>query len=115
MFSRYHGDRVVQATLAGLNPLSYSVTRDSKSGLLTIKVVNMGQGPQTTQIVLKGIDAVGAVGKAITLSASGPAETNTLADPRHIVPVTTAFKPTGTTFPYTFAPYSITILTLPAK
>ncbi len=115
MFSRYHGDRIVQTTLSGLNPLAYSVSRDSKSGMLYVKVVNMGQQAQTTQMVLKGIDAVGANGKAIVLSASGPTETNTLADPRHIVPVTTAFKPAGTTFPYTFPPYSITILTLPTR
>ena len=115
IFSVYHGDAVLNAEMTGGSDLHYVVSRANKSGAMYIKVVNMSGAAQSAQIVLKGAKSVGARGTAVTLAANSPADTNTLADPTHVVPVTSAFKPSGTTFRYTFPPYSITALILQAR
>ena len=114
MFSLYHGDQIISANLSGLRPLYYTASRDSKTGTVYLKVINRMGTPQTVDIALKGIKTVGKSGKAITMTAASPAETNTLTDPKHITPTTAPFHPAGTTFNYTFPPYSVTALVLPA-
>ena len=114
MFSLYHGDQILPADLSGLRPLYYTASRDSKTGTVYLKVVNRMGTAQTVDIALKGLKAIGKSGRAVTLTAASPAETNTLTDPKHITPTTTPFQPAGTTFHYTFPPYSVTALVLPA-
>jgi len=118
MFSQNHGDSVVKATLSGLPdvkvaPLDYSVTKDSKTGALTIKMVNVTDAPQTTAITIDGAAGLAPTGKAITLSGK-PDETNSLTDPKHLVPVESEVPGVGASFNYTFPPYSVTVLRLPA-
>jgi len=118
MFSQNHGDSVVKATLSGLPvvkvaPLDYSVTKDSKTGALTIKMVNVTDAPQTTAITIDGAAGLAPTGKAITLSGK-PDETNSLTDPKHLVPVESEVTGVGASFNYTFPPYSVTVLRLPA-
>ena len=114
MFSLYHGDQILPADLSGLRPLYYTASRDSKTGTIYLKVVNRMGTAQTVDVALKGLKTIGKSGKAVTLSAATPAETNTLTDPKHLTPTTAPFQPTGTTFRYTFPPYSVTALVLPA-
>ena len=119
MFSRNHGDLVVQATLDGLPPgpapaLDVVVTKDDKSGWLYLKVVNVTADPQPTAISIDGSDNLAATGKAITLSGQ-PDETNSLDDPTRVVPVESDVPGIGPTFSYTFPPYSITVLHLSAR
>jgi alpha-N-arabinofuranosidase len=116
MFSRYHGDTSVRATLSGLNgaavaPLDTSVTRDSATGGITIKMVNVTGNPQETAIHVEGADGLAGTGRAVTLSAR-PEETNSITDPTHVVPVESEFRGVGPSFTYTFAPYSVTVLQL---
>ena len=116
MFSRYHGDRIVETRQTGLNPLYYTVSRDSKRGTLYIKVVNRSAVAQPVRIAFKGVALSGKSGEAITLSSTHPSDTNTLTDPVHVVPVTTAFSAVaGDGLRYTFAPFSVTVLALPAR
>jgi alpha-N-arabinofuranosidase len=119
MFSQSHGDAVVQARLSGLPqgkiaPLDCSVTKDSKTGSLTIKMVNVTDSPQTTAITIDGSFGLAATGKATTLSGK-PEETNSITDPTHLVPVQTDVLGVGPSFSYTFPPYSITVLQLPVQ
>jgi alpha-N-arabinofuranosidase len=116
MFSRYHGDTSVRATLTGLPetpiaPLDTSVTRDSGTGAITIKMVNVTGSPQRTDIELDGAEDLSGTGRAVTLSAR-PEETNSITDPTHVVPVESEFEGVGPSFTYTFAPYSVTVLQL---
>ena len=119
MFSQNHGDEVVQAKLSGLSqddkaaPLDCSVTKDSKTGALTIKMVNVTDVPRTTTIMIDGALGLAPIGKAITLSGK-PEETNSITDPKHLVPVESDVPDVGASFSYTFPPYSVTVLQLPA-
>ena len=103
------------ADSAGLTPLAYSVSRSSKNGVVYIKVVNRLATPQTTQITLQGAAFSGRQGKAITLAASSVSETNTLTDPKHIIPKTSAFSYAKDGLKYTFPAYSVTVLTLTTR
>jgi alpha-N-arabinofuranosidase len=119
MFSQNHGDQVVHAALSGLPggkvaPLDCSVTKDSKTGALTIKMVNVTENPQATAITIDGALGLAPTGKAITLSGK-PEETNSITDPTHLVPVETDVPGVGPSFSYTFPPYSVTVLKLPVQ
>jgi len=116
MFSGNHGDQSIRATLSGLPdaavaPLDTSVTRDGDTGAIYIKMVNVTGTPQPTAITLEGAQSLAGTGRSVTLSAK-PGETNSIADPTHVVPVESEFGGVASAFTYTFAPYSVTVLTL---
>ena len=66
-------------------------------------------------IELNGTAQVGGDGKAITLRATGPTDTNSIAEPTKIVPVAEPLKNVASGFSYTFPAWSITVLELAAK
>jgi alpha-N-arabinofuranosidase len=113
MFSRNHGDQILRASLPA-SPLHYSVTRDSKSGEITIKLVNPQPAPAPLEIELHGIRKLGATATETTLSAS-PTETNSIDQPRRVVPVTRKVRGIQSKFTYTVAPNSITVLRVDAR
>lgn len=94
--------------------LSYVVTRDSKSGIIYLKVVNIIGDPQTMQVDLSGVKSVMPVATAITLSGK-PEDTNSITDPKKVIPVTSKVNGIKPSFQYTFLPYSITVLKIEAK
>jgi alpha-N-arabinofuranosidase len=113
MFSRNHGDTILQTTLTGA-PLLSSVTRDSKTGAVIIKYVNPQATPQEVYIDLKGVRTV-APRAAMILLAADPAATNAIDKPTIVVPITKQVSDIGLSFTHTFPPYSITILRLDAQ
>ncbi len=112
MFAAHHGDTVIPATLTGGVDLYESVTRDTKSGALYVKLVNTAASSRSVHITLSGIRTVQPTGTAVTLSGSGPKDTNTITTPNKIVPVTSKLTGMGKSFDYPLAPYSVTILQL---
>jgi len=90
-------------------------TRDSKTGTLFLKVVNRAGTPQPVQVEISGLAAVESKGQIITLSAKAPDETNSIAEPTKIVPVTMNVDGLGANFTHTFPPYSITVLQMKGK
>ncbi len=112
MFSQYHGDVVVPTQLSGSGGLYFVASKDTRNGTVSIKVVNPGSSAKTVRIVLNSGKSVGATGTAVVLSSASPTDTNTLSNPTQIVPVTHHLKALGSSFNYSFAPYSITALTL---
>lgn len=110
MFSRYHGDIVLPATLSGGAQLSESVTRDSTTGTIIVKVVNAASTEQSVQISLAGVPTVVPTGLASVLTSASSTDTNTLTDPVHIVPALTTVGGLSQNFSYTFAPLSVTVL-----
>jgi alpha-L-arabinofuranosidase len=115
MFAANHGDTVIPATATGATDLYESVTRDSTSGMLTVKLVNTTAQARSVHFDLTGFGTVAPNGTAITLSGSGPKDTNTITEPTKIVPVTSKVTGIGKSFDYKLAPYSVTILKVQTK
>jgi alpha-N-arabinofuranosidase len=90
-------------------------TRDSKTGAIYVKVVNRAATPQPVHLALSGVTAVEPGGQITTISGSSPADTNSIADPARIVPVTSKIDGLSADFTRTFAPYSINVLELKTR
>jgi alpha-L-arabinofuranosidase len=111
MFASNVGAEIVPATLANTDTRIYtSVTRDDSRHKLFIKVVNATSTPQTLAIKLEGIDKVAPHAELTTLSGKSQNATNTIADPRAIVPVKRTIAIAGTHLHQSFAPYSVNVL-----
>jgi alpha-N-arabinofuranosidase len=93
----------------------FSATRSEQRGEIYLKVVNSIGSAQTVQVDLAGAARVAAEGKAIVLSSAQKEDTNTIAEPNKVVPVTSKASGLGKQFNYSFAPYSVTVLVLSTK
>jgi alpha-N-arabinofuranosidase len=127
LFSVYRGDTVLATSLEGpagmfssdkpkVGPVLFaSVTRDKAKGVVYIKCVNTGSSAQVVRIDLAGAASVEPTGTAIVLAGSSPTDTNTLADPTHIVPVSAALEGVSSSFSHTFPAYSLSVLVLQTR
>jgi alpha-N-arabinofuranosidase len=113
MFSCNVGDTILKAKFSG-GELQGTVTRDSKSGMTFVKIVNPLQTEQALEIELKGVGSVAPTAEVETLSAA-PEATNSLAEPSKVVPVKSQVSDIKPRFTHTLAPYSITVLKLKSK
>ncbi|MGA8309255.1 MAG: alpha-L-arabinofuranosidase C-terminal domain-containing protein [Terriglobales bacterium] len=115
MFSNHVGDQILDATLDG-TPLRffYSVTRDSRDGKLYLKMVNATASPRTLTIRLKGVSQVSKNGKLISMSTKTTESTNTILDPKKIVPKESTIGNAAAQFSHTLPPYSIQVMELEA-
>jgi alpha-N-arabinofuranosidase len=139
MFSAHHGDEILATESqniptrdwqppvqrrggAGQPPPSvqqirqifFDATRGRRTGTIYLKVVNELGTPQPVRIQISGVAGVDPEGTAMVLRASSPDDTNSLLEPRKIVPVTATIA-AGTDFAFELPPYSITILELKTK
>jgi alpha-L-arabinofuranosidase len=116
MFSNHIGSVTPKSELKAESDLllPYSVTRQTKTGKIYLKVVNPGSSAQSVKIVLGGLTKIQEEGQVITLSAGSPEDTNSITEPTKIVPVSSPLKNVASTFSYTFPAYSITVLELTA-
>jgi alpha-N-arabinofuranosidase len=142
MFSAHHGDTILPATdeniplkdwqpptpragadgkqpparpLQHVPTLFYSATRDSKTGIVYLKIVNRASAPQPVRLEIAGLASVEPKGQSIAMTAGSPDDTNTVTEPSKIAPKTSAIDGLGANFTKTFPPYSITILEMKAK
>jgi alpha-N-arabinofuranosidase len=116
MFDGHIGDQIIAATLDGTAPrVFYSVTRDSKTGTVYLKLVNAASTPQPVKIDLQGVASVTSTAKLISMSAKTPAATNTIHTPTNIVPVESTISTAASHFTHTLPAYSIQILELKTK
>ena len=136
MFSQYLGNQVVMIdakdlptqlkkpnardSAAGVQPKSipamfFSATKTTKTGIIYLKVVNASAISQNVKIDLQGNETVTSKGKAITISAHNPEDTNSITEPDKIVPSTTIVKGMGKHFHIDFPAYSVTVLQLQTK
>ncbi len=95
--------------------LHFVVTKDTKKNMIYLKMVNTQGAPQPVQITLSAATQIAPQGMAITLSSTDPKDTNTISEPKKIIPITTPATGLGANFTYTFAPYSITVLRIPLQ
>src|SRR5271166_5426472 len=104
MFSRNLGDEILSVT-TDETAVQGSATRDSRTGEIFLKLVN----PQTTaemlSINLNGITSVRSRAEAITLGGD-PEDSNSLSQPRKVVPVTKTVHGVKPQFVYKVPPGS---------
>jgi alpha-N-arabinofuranosidase len=115
MFAEYLGSEVPTSSISGAGDRFFcSVTRDPAKGVVYLKLVNASSRPQSVNVTLAGTGNVGSTAALVTLSGSNTAETNSISDPRRIVPVKSSIK-TGDKFAHTTPAYSVQVITVEAK
>jgi alpha-N-arabinofuranosidase len=136
MFSTMHGDQILATDSQNIptrewqprpprggNPppprqirqIFFDATRDSRSGILYLKVVNVAGTAQRINVQIAGCKKIASQGEAISLAASSPSDTNSLEQPQKIVPRAEKVDNMSTNFMREFPAYSITVLKLKAK
>ena len=135
MFSTMHGDEILATdsrdiptrdwqprASRGVTPpprqlrqIFFDATRDSRSGILYLKVVNEAGTAQQIQIQINGVPKIAADGEMVSLAAGSPNDTNSLEQPQKIVPRAEKAGNLSANFQREFPPYSITVLKLKTK
>jgi len=131
MFNSYIGDKVVPVT--GINiptqtrpatksdsaankmpqpipALFYVATQDTKTGKLFLKVVNTTGKQQQVDIDLKGVGKLSPDGIIVVIKGDKPEDTNTISDPKKIVPVASKVSGISKKFTRIFDAYSVSVL-----
>jgi alpha-N-arabinofuranosidase len=113
MFSGHHGNQILSSSLSGTPVRIYeSVTRDSATGTIYLKVVNATTDPAAVSVKLAGGPKIRPNGQMEVLTAPSTEDTNTITDPKNIVPQTRAMPGLGDDFTLHLEPLSINVLTL---
>ena len=87
MFASYLGTETPESSVANAGPrFFYSVTGNPAKKQLYLKLVNATSQPQALEIRFPGANPAGT-GELIRLSAKDTQATNSISDPRNIVPV----------------------------
>ena len=108
MFANHVGTETVASDLEGAGDrLFYSVTRDAAKGMVYLKVVNASSKAQELKITLDGAKTVKPTAKLVRLSAATTAATNSITDPKRVVPVESVVKGVSKEFTRTVPGYSI--------
>lgn len=116
LFAGHVGTEIVASELKGAGDrLFYSVTRDAAKGIVYLKIVNASSAPQNLKISLDGAKDVKATAKLVRLSAATTAATNSITDPKRVVPVESTVKGVGKEFTRTVPGYSIDVLEISAQ
>jgi len=116
LFAAHVGDEVPASTMTGAGPrVAYSVTHQASTGKVFLKIVNGVPTPQDLEIDLSGVSAIAGPAKVTRLHALSPVDTNTITDPRHIVPVESTIPTTGTKLKHTIPGYSFELIELDTK
>ena len=112
MFSTHLGDEILDSKLESDGPkLFYSVTEDTKKSRIYVKLVNAKSKAQSIHFKFEG-PALANTGRLITLRANSTQATNTIDEPRRIVPIESNLTNIGSELDYTLPPYSIQVIQL---
>jgi alpha-L-arabinofuranosidase len=116
LFGKYIGTEVPESKADGGGPrFFYSVTSDPAKGIVYLKLVNASSTPQPVEIKLAGVTGIKPQATIETLSAKTTAETNSITEPKRIVPVRTSISSAGKDFQHVMPPYSIQVIELSVK
>jgi alpha-N-arabinofuranosidase len=111
LFSTHLGDQILASTLTAGNPrLFESVTADAKTGRLYLKLVNASSEPQPIDIKIQGATRIRPAMTITTLAGATTKDTNSITNPKHIVPVVTHATNAAPTFRHTVPKYAIQVL-----
>jgi len=116
MFNKYLGKEILGSMVSGGGPrFFYSATADRDKGILYLKLVNASSIPQPVDIQLGGANSIAGSARVISLSSKTTQDTNTLADPKHIIPVEKSISGVKANFKYTVPKYAIQVLEIQLK
>ncbi|MES2278177.1 MAG: alpha-L-arabinofuranosidase C-terminal domain-containing protein [Bacteroidota bacterium] len=136
MFSANVGDRVIPMTgeniptqtrpatkrdsTAGTLPkpipaMFYVATRDTKKGILYIKIVNASGKAQAVTLDMKGIAAVDSKATLTVLKAGKVEDTNSIDEPNKIIPITQNISGMAASYNHVFDAYSVNLLEVRIK
>jgi alpha-N-arabinofuranosidase len=111
MFNNHLGDQILASTLDTTNPrLFESVTADSKTGRLYIKLVNASDLPQPVDLKIAGAPHVRPTMTITTLTGKTTKDTNSITEPTHIIPTVTHTNTAAAAFRHLVPAYSIQVL-----
>ena len=134
MFSTLHGDEILATDSKDIptrewqqpgrngNPgrtrelreIFFDATRDSKSGVIYLKVVNEDGAARKINIQISGAN-FDSTGDAVVLAAASPSDTNSIGEPDKVVPHTENAGGLSANFTREFPAYSITVLKLKTR
>ena len=109
LFATHVGDELLKASATDTD-VQVSVTRDSRSRMLYVKLVNPGAAAAPVQIDVSGA-ALRPTATALTLAAD-PQATNSIDAPEQVVPVTSQVTGVKSGFTYTVPAHGIVVLML---
>ncbi len=110
MFSRNLGDEILSTEPAETS-VQGSATRDSKTGEIFLKLVNPQATAEQLNIEIKGAQSLASKANVITLSGNLD-DSNSITNPRAVVPVSTTVHGVKPSFTYTMPPHSVVVLKL---
>jgi len=96
------------------SPVYAAASRDTKTGDVLLKTVNMGDAPQSLRVTLAGLSGQIAGGTQEVLSGQ-PGDVNSVDAPRKVAPVARPFTGKGTSFVANFPAHSVTVYRLKVK
>jgi alpha-N-arabinofuranosidase len=103
------GDAILKASATDTDVL-VSVTRDSRSWTLYVKLVNPGSAAAPVQLDVAGA-SLRSIGSALTLAAD-PQDTNSIDAPEHVVPTMSPITGVKSGFTFTVPANGIVVLEL---
>jgi alpha-N-arabinofuranosidase len=135
MFSTMHGDEILATdsqsiptrewqrrgrggapgTSQQIREMFFDATRDSKSGVIYLKVVNTSGTPRQTTIQITGAPKIESKGEVVSLVAENLNDTNSIEEPRKVVPRTEKSDGLSANFTREFPAYSVTVMKLKSK
>ncbi len=98
-----------------IRQIFFDATRDSRSGILYLKIVNAAGAAQRITVQINGCRKIASKCEAVSLTASSRDATNSLEQPQNVVPRTERLHNLGANFSREFPAYSITVLKLKTK
>src|ERR1051326_950099 len=107
---RYVGDEMLAAETVE-SSIQVAATQDSRTGEIYLKLVNPQSTDEQLTVHLKGIASVGSKSVALTL-AGNPEDTNSITEPRKVIPVEAILGDLKPDFVYPMPPHSIVVLKL---
>jgi alpha-L-arabinofuranosidase len=112
-FSRNLGDEIL-ATASGDTAVQGCATRAARSGEIFLKLVNPSATAESLKVSIKGVSRLASKAGVITI-AGNPGDSNSITDPRKVIPVKSTISGLKPDFNYTMAPHSVVVITLKAR
>jgi alpha-N-arabinofuranosidase len=110
MFSNHIGNEVPASSVEGAGArFFYSITGNAADKRLYLKLVNASSDAQPLEVKFDGASLTGT-GELITLSAKSTQATNSIEEPRNIVPVERALHGVANTWRHEMPAYSIEVV-----
>jgi alpha-L-arabinofuranosidase len=97
---------------APMPALYATASRRERTREIILKVVNVSDRAQETEVRLSGACRLASRAKVITLTSDSPDDENSLENPTRVAPVERQLEGVAPSFRYTFPPHSLTVMVL---